>query len=109
MVPIRKMEEWVGKYRTWRNFVFESYHNRLMEMLEAIDSIAFMKMDERLLKYLHDKVKVTSDIMVHTTHQEIAFTSFIPRGWSFPITQEPRKKLGKIKIHRNKIEVIDRH
>ena len=22
MVPIRKMEEWTGKYRSWRNFVF---------------------------------------------------------------------------------------
>jgi len=50
MIPIQKMEEWTGKYRSWRNFVFESYHNRLMEMLESIDSIAFLRMDERLLK-----------------------------------------------------------
>ncbi|HPF10032.1 MAG TPA: Crp/Fnr family transcriptional regulator [Flavobacteriaceae bacterium] len=108
MVPIRKMEEWVGKYRTWRNFVFESYHNRLMEMLEAIDSIAFMKMDERLLKYLHDKVKVTSDIMVHTTHQEIAYELHTSRVVISRLLKN-LEKLGKIKIHRNKIEVIDRH
>ena len=55
MIPIQKMEEWTGKYRSWRNFVFESYHNRLMEMLSSIDSIAFLRMDERLLKYLKDK------------------------------------------------------
>ena len=27
MVPVQKMEEWMGKYRGWRNYVFESYHN----------------------------------------------------------------------------------
>jgi len=43
MVPINKMEEWTRKYKSWRDFVFQSYHNRLMEMLETIDSIAFLK------------------------------------------------------------------
>lgn len=55
MVPIQKMEEWTGKYKTWREFIFESYHNRLMEVLETIDSIAFYNMDERLLQYLMRK------------------------------------------------------
>ena len=44
MVPIEKMEEWTGKYKSWRNFVFESYHNRLMEMLETLDSIAIKRL-----------------------------------------------------------------
>ena len=73
MIPIEKMEEWTSKYKTWRNFVFNSYHNRLMEMLDTIDNIAFLKMDERLLRYLHDKVKVTNDREIHSTHQEIAY------------------------------------
>ncbi len=29
MIPIQKMEEWTGKYKSWRNFVFQSYHTRL--------------------------------------------------------------------------------
>lgn len=73
MIPIEKMEEWTSKYKTWRNFVFNSYHNRLMEMLDTIDNIAFLKMDERLLRYLHDKVKVNNDREIHNTHQEIAY------------------------------------
>ena len=73
MIPIEKMEEWTSKYKTWRNFVFNSYHNRLLEMLDTIDNIAFLKMDERLLRYLHDKVKVTNDRKIHSTHQEIAY------------------------------------
>ena len=42
MIPVEKMEEWLTKYKTWRNFVFDSYNVRLNEMLEAIDTLAFM-------------------------------------------------------------------
>ena len=105
MIPIQKMEEWTGKYRSWRNFVFESYHNRLMEMLEAIDSIAFMKMDERLLKYLADKIKVTQDKMVRTTHQEIAYELHTSRVVISRLLKN-LENLGKIKLHRNNIEVV---
>ena len=105
MIPIRKMEEWTGKYRSWRNFVFESYHNRLMEMLEAIDSIAFMKLDERLLKYLYEKVKVNNEDTVKTTHQEIAYELHTSRVVISRLLKN-LEKLGKIKLHRNNIEVL---
>ena len=72
IVPIQKMEEWTSKYKSWRNFVFDSYHNRFMEILDTIDTIAFFNMDKRLLKYLKDKATVTKDKTIHTTHQEIA-------------------------------------
>ncbi len=72
MIPVQKMEDWTGKYKSWRNFVFESYHKRLMEMLETIDNIAFLKMDERLLKYLKDKSIITNEDVIYSTHQEIA-------------------------------------
>lgn len=106
MIPIRKMEEWTGKYRTWRNFVFESYHHRLMEMLEAIDSIAFLKMDERLLKYLKDKVHIANEQIVKTTHQEIAYELHTSRVVISRLLKN-LEKLGKIKLNRNNIEVIN--
>ncbi|MEZ4778154.1 MAG: Crp/Fnr family transcriptional regulator [Flavobacteriaceae bacterium] len=105
MIPIRKMEEWTGKYRTWRNFVFESYHNRIKEMLETIDSIAFLKMDERLSKYLHDKVKISNDTIIHATHQEIAYELHTSRVVISRLLKN-LEKLGKIKLNRNNIEVF---
>ena len=102
MVPIQKMEEWTGKYRTWRNFVFESYHSRLMEMLETIDNIAFRKMDERLLRYLHDKVKVNKDPLLHITHQEIAYDLHTSRV----VISRLLKSLEKLKIIKLKIKNI---
>lgn len=85
--------------------MFQSYHNRLMEMLETIDSIAFLKMDERLLKYLKDKSKVTNSMTISNTHQEIAHELHTSRV----VISRLLKKLenqGKIKLNRNNIEII---
>ncbi len=106
MIPIHKMEEWLTKYKTWRNFVFESYNIRLNEMLEAIDTLAFMNMDERLYKYLTDKAKVLGNPEINNTHQEIANELHTSRV----VVSRLLKSLEnnhKIKLHRNKIEVLD--
>ncbi len=106
LIPVSKMDEWVTRYKSWRNFVFESYNSRLKEMLEAIDSLAFMKLNERLHKYLSDKVKVTGDTMISSTHQEIAYELHSSRVViSRLLKQLEREK--KIVLHRNRIEVLD--
>jgi len=105
-IPVQKMEEWMVKYKSWRDFVIESYNIRLNEMLEAIDTLAFMKMDERIYKYLTDKVKIMRDPNLNTTHQEIA----IDMNTSRVVVSRLLKQLeneGKIKLYRNKIEVLE--
>lgn len=102
MIPIQKMEEWSGKYKSWRNFVFESYHNRLNEMLFTIDSIAFLKMDERLLKYLKEKARITKDNIIHSTHQEIAYDLHSSRVVISRLLKK-LENLNKLKLHRNHI------
>ncbi|GAA4809918.1 Crp/Fnr family transcriptional regulator [Litoribaculum gwangyangense] len=106
MVPIQKMEEWSTKYKSWRNFVFESYHNRLNEMLETIDSIAFLKMDERLLKYLNEKARVSDNNIIHNTHQEIAYELHTSRVVISRLLKK-LENLGKIELHRNHIVIKD--
>lgn len=71
-IPIHKMEEWIVEYASWRRFVFDSYDSRLNEMLEAIDSLAFQNLEERLYKYLKDKVLVTGSEQLKITHQQVA-------------------------------------
>ncbi len=105
MIPIEKMEEWLTKYKSWRNFVFESYNIRLNEMLEAIDTLAFMNLDERLFKYLTDKAKVLGTTEILNTHQEIAFDMNTSRVVISRILKSLEIQ-QKIKLHRNKIEII---
>ncbi|MFD0797278.1 Crp/Fnr family transcriptional regulator [Maribacter chungangensis] len=106
MIPIQKMEEWMAKYQRWRNFVLESYNNRLNELLETLDSIAFLNMDQRLLKYLKDKARVTNSTTINNTHQEIAYELHTSRV----VVSRLLKKLEnmhKIKLNRNHIQILD--
>ena len=105
MIPVQKMEEWTGKYKSWRNFVLASYHTRLMEMLETIDSIAFMNMDERLVKYLRDKQKIGGEPVINSTHQEIAYELNTSRVVVSRLLKK-LENLGKIKLNRNSINIL---
>ena len=105
MIPIGKMEEWSRKYKTWRNFVFESYHERMMEMLESIDNIAFNNMDERLEKWIEDKTHIINSKHIYTTHKEIAADLHTSRV----VISRLLKKMEndkKIRLHRSFIEVL---
>ena len=104
MIPIDKIEIWTGKYRSWRNFIFESYHARLNEMLETIDTLAFMNLDERLLNYLQNKAKINHSEELRVTHQQIAYDLNTSRV----VISRLLKKLemqGKILLQRNHIVV----
>lgn len=106
MIPIEKMEEWISKYKSWRNFVFESYQSRLSEMLDTIDTIAFLNMDERLLKYLRDKAKINQNELVQITHQQIAYDLHTSRVVISRLLKKLELK-GTIALNRNSIKVID--
>lgn len=71
-VPARKHEEWTNEFRQWKDFVAQTYQKRFQSMFQAIDDIAFKKMDERLLKYLVVKSKQAKSNELSLTHQDIA-------------------------------------
>lgn len=105
MIPVTKMEEWLGKYKSWRNFVFNSYNNRLKEMLMAIDNLAFMNMDERLYNYLLDKAQINKTDFIQNTHQEIAYDLHTSRVVISRLLKALEND-GKIKLHRASIELV---
>lgn len=102
MVPIEKMEQWSEKYKSWRKFVFESYYSRLNELFATIDSIAFLNMDERLLKYLKEKSRISETKTVYNTHQEIAYELHSSRVVISRLLKK-LENLGKIELHRSHI------
>ncbi|WP_127136259.1 Crp/Fnr family transcriptional regulator [Flagellimonas oceanensis] len=106
MVPVQKMEEWMGKYRGWRNYVFESYQNRLNELLQTVDSIAFKNLDQRLVDYLKKKVEVTNDNQIRNTHQEIAYDLHTSRVVISRLLKK-LEKMKKLELHRNYIQIVD--
>ncbi|WP_109832226.1 Crp/Fnr family transcriptional regulator [Reichenbachiella versicolor] len=104
MIPLEQMDNWM-KFSSWRQFVFNSYNERFEEMLSALDSVAFMKLDERLMNYLLDIKQNTGSFVISRTHQDIAKDL----GTSRVVISRLLKKLeenGQIELHRNKIEVM---
>jgi len=104
LVPIRCMDEWMRKYTSWRTFVMLSYRERMEELLVTIDSIAFMKMDERLEKYLIQRSEELKTKTLLATHQEIADDLHTSREVISRLLKQ-LEKLGRIKLSRNKIEI----
>lgn len=103
-IPVERIDDWLTKYKSWRYFIIDSYHERLLEMVESIDSHAFMSLDDRLQKYLATQVKITKDKTLVITHKEIANDINSSRI----VISRLLKRLetaGKIEIRRNKIIV----
>jgi CRP/FNR family transcriptional regulator len=106
MIPIDKMTSWFNTNDSWRSFILQSYQIRFDEMLETIDALAFMKMDERLFKYLTDKVKLSASTDLEITHQNIAEDLHTSRVVISRLLKQLEKE-EKIALGRNKITVID--
>ncbi|MEF3080477.1 Crp/Fnr family transcriptional regulator [Winogradskyella poriferorum] len=106
MIPIDTMRSWFDTNDSWRSFILQSYQIRFDEMLETIDTLAFMKMDERLFKYLTDKVKLSASTDLEITHQEIAEDLHTSRVVVSRLLKQLEKQ-ERITLGRNKIHVID--
>lgn len=105
-LPVEKIDDWLVKYKSWRHFIIDSYHFRLLEMVETVDSLAFMKMEQRIWKYLTDKVKITNNTDLEVTHQDIAEDLNSTR---VVITRILKKLHEEKKIYstRNKVRVLE--
>ncbi len=74
-------------------------------MLSAIDNLAFMNMDERLLNYLKDKSKVVKSNEIHSTHQEIAYDLHTSRVVVSRLLKALENN-GKISLNRASIVLL---
>jgi len=71
-IPVEKPEKWMTEYKSWKEFMMNSYRERFEELLEIIDSLAFMKLDERLLRFFEERFKSTGVTIYKGTHEDIA-------------------------------------
>jgi CRP/FNR family transcriptional regulator, anaerobic regulatory protein len=105
MLPMNAVDEWIAKYPSFRRFIFHAYQSRFDELLSAIDSMVFMKMDERLYNYLLDKKQSSGSFVINKTHEQIAKELNTSRV----VVSRLLKKLEneeKIEQHRNRIEIL---
>ncbi len=105
VVPMTYIDEWMGRYFSFRKFIIDSYQSRFDEMLDTIDSIAFMNMDERLMKFLLDKKQSSGSYIIHKTHEQIARELNSSRVVISRLLKKLERE-DKIELYRNRIELL---
>lgn len=105
MVPMSLVDSWMAKYGSFRKFVIDSYQNRFDELMQTIDSIAFMNMDERLMKFLLDKKQSSGSFIIEKTHEQIAQELSTSRVVISRLLKKLEKE-DKVELYRNRIEVL---
>lgn len=71
-IPHIKLDEWLCTYSSWKNYIMRSFNDRFIELLKSIESIAFHKLDERLIAYLKEKQRLTGSSVIKASHYLIA-------------------------------------
>jgi CRP/FNR family transcriptional regulator len=104
-IPHFKLEEWLCKYPSWKNYIFRSFNERFIELLKTIDAIAFENLDERLINYLKKKSEITGKSVLQLSHNQIAEEM----GTSRVVISRLLKRLEndqKILLYRNEIKLL---
>ncbi len=104
-LPVDSIDIWLSKFKSFRHFIIDSYHFRLLEMVDTIDGLAFMNLGERILKYLADKAKVNNTKDLDITHLDIANDLNTSRVVISRIVKQLHDE-NKIYSTRNKIRIL---
>lgn len=101
VIPPAVFEPLMLQSAPFRRFVFDTYGERLAEVMELVDEVAFRKLDVRLARLLLQRGPV-----VAATHQNLAdelgtvrvFVSRLLRGF---------EERGWVKLERERVSVVD--
>jgi CRP/FNR family transcriptional regulator len=104
-IPHEKLDDWLVRFPSWKTYVFQSFNQRFNELLRSVESIAFKKLDERLVDYLKKKSSNTGSKVISLSHQQIADEL----GTSRVVISRLLKHLeneGKLILYRNELKIM---
>lgn len=105
LIPADKAKEWVKKYPDWTEFIFDLYQKRFEELLDVVNSVAFQKIDTRLLHLIKQKTQLYNSKEISVTHQQLADELGITREATSRVLKQMEKDHLLI-LSRNKIELL---
>lgn len=104
-IPMAKVNEWIRIYRTWSDFVINTYRLRFEDALLVLDNVAFRGMDERLEFYLKKQVENCGCNDLQINHQTIANDLNSSREVISRLLKKMEQR-GMLILHRNHIEFL---
>lgn len=106
MIPVHLMDDMMNQYKTWYQFVIQTYRGRFDELLSVVDNIAFRNMDERLEFYLKRYAEKSGRNNMDISHQQIADDLNSSREVISRLLKKMEQR-GLVKLHRNMIELVN--
>ena len=103
LIPVDLLDAWITKYPLWKQFVMQTFQYRFRELIDTLDAVAFMKLDERLVKYFVDRYKKSGSTTYSGTHQMLALKLNSSREVISRLLKKLEKE-GKVQISRNFID-----
>ena len=104
-IPHNKLDEWLCKYPSWKNYIMRSFNERFLELLKSIESIAFNKLDVRLIAYLKDKQRLSGSSVIKASHYLIADEMATSRVVISRLLKQLEND-KKIILYRNEIKLL---
>jgi CRP/FNR family transcriptional regulator len=104
-IPHVKLDEWLCKYTSWKNYIMRGFNERFIELLKSIESIAFHKLDDRLVAYLKDKQRLTGSSVIKASHYLIADELATSRVVISRLLKQLENS-KKIILYRNEIKLL---
>ncbi len=104
-IPHLKLDEWLCNYPGWKNYIMRSFNERFIELLKSIESIAFHKLDERLVDYLKEKQRITGSSAIKVSHHLIADELATSRVVISRLLKQLENN-KKIILYRNEIKLL---
>ena len=105
IVDGRRVVEWYNTFKSWREYISKLYNERLLELFNIVDAVAFKNVDLRLKQRLLTRMNKETNL-VEATHQDLANEIGSAREVISRLLKKMEKD-GHIKILRSKIKVID--
>ena len=103
LIPVELLDSWMTQFQTWKEYVMRSMQKRFDELLNALDSIAFMKMDERLEKFFIDRFHSSGSVIFEGSHQDVALALNSSREVISRLLKQMEKN-GSISQSRGRID-----
>lgn len=103
VVPVELLDSWISKFQTWKEYVMRSMQMRFDELLNALDSIAFMNMDERLKKFFLERYRSSGSKIFEGSHQDVALAMNSSREVISRLLKQMELK-GMIRLSRGRID-----
>ncbi|MBI3222306.1 MAG: Crp/Fnr family transcriptional regulator [Nitrosomonadales bacterium] len=101
LLPASAFHMLLGKYESFRSYVFHLFSDRLTDLMQLVSAVAFQKLDQRLAKLL-----ISKSSPIHATHQALAdelgsareMVSRLLKGFA---------EHGWVKLGREQIDITD--